>query len=99
MCFHNFALISDTHGVPATIQQALDEFKRYEVDLIVHCGDIVDPNVIKYFNDYKTEFVLAMEIFADRRLFLQLKALAAIITRYLDLSSGMATASFLRTDM
>ncbi len=57
MCFHNFAVISDTHGVPATIQQALDEFKRYEVDLIVHCGDIVDPNVIKYFNDYKTEFV------------------------------------------
>ncbi len=57
MCFYNMAIVSDTHNNPTTIQQALTVFRDYEVDLVIHCGDITNAGVIEYFRGFPAEFV------------------------------------------
>jgi len=50
-------IISDTHDNVVNIQKAMKVFEEKEVDFIVHCGDIVAPGTIKYFNGIHTKFV------------------------------------------
>ena len=58
MCFYNMAIVSDTHDNPSTIQRATPVFRDYDVDLILHCGDVVSPEVVEYFRGFHVEFVL-----------------------------------------
>ena len=57
MCFYNMAVVSDTHDNPSTIQRALPIFRDYDVDLVLHCGDVVSPEIVGYFRGFRTEFV------------------------------------------
>jgi putative phosphoesterase len=50
------AVVSDTHSRVATVRTALDLIKPYDVELIVHCGDIEDAQTALLFPS-KTHFV------------------------------------------
>lgn len=43
------AILSDTHGRTATVEQALRLLEPYQVELILHCGDIDDAETIALF--------------------------------------------------
>lgn len=57
MCFYNFGLVSDTHDSSSNVEAALRTFKEYEVDLVIHCGDITSPAIIPYFQGFNAHFV------------------------------------------
>jgi putative phosphoesterase len=43
------AILSDTHSRTATVERALALIQPYDVELILHCGDIEDPDVVPLF--------------------------------------------------
>jgi uncharacterized protein len=50
-------IISDTHNNIDSIKKAIDIFKQNNVDYIIHCGDISNPESVEHFKDIKTKFV------------------------------------------
>ena len=58
MDFSMLGIVSDSHDSDYAIQAVLRIFKRYGVEQIVHCGDVIVPELLKYFSDFKTTFVL-----------------------------------------
>ncbi len=58
MGFSNIGIVSDTHNDPNAIQEALRKFEDYDVDRIIHCGDVTDPAFVSYFRGWKVDFVL-----------------------------------------
>ncbi len=50
-------IISDTHENEAAIIKAVDLFRKRNVDLVVHCGDIISPPVLKNFEGLKMKLV------------------------------------------
>ena len=58
MNFVSLGIVSDSHNNDYAIQAALNVFKRHGVDQVVHCGDVVSPEHVKYFSDFKTTFVV-----------------------------------------
>lgn len=43
------AILSDTHSRTQTVQRALQLIEPHGVELILHCGDIEDPDVVPLF--------------------------------------------------
>lgn len=64
MDFYSLGIVSDTHDAVDSIQVALNAFKQYGVDRVVHCGDITSPETVRYFSGFNTTFVLGNN---DRR--------------------------------
>ena len=68
------AIISDTHENIPLIRKAMDVIKSENVDLIIHCGDVVSPSTLKEFEGFPFKFVLGnndgeikgLTIFADK---------------------------------
>lgn len=58
MTISNIGVISDAHNSVSAIQEALQTFDDYEVDRIIYCGDVTDPETIACFRGYKIDFVL-----------------------------------------
>ena len=52
------AIVSDTHENIPLIRKAIDVIKSKNVDLIIHCGDVVSPSTLKEFEGFPFKFVL-----------------------------------------
>jgi putative phosphoesterase len=50
-------VVSDTHGNLRTTRQAVARLADLEVAAVLHCGDIVGPEVISLFAAWPTHFV------------------------------------------
>lgn len=50
-------VISDTHDHIGNIITALELFKEKNVELVVHCGDIVAPFCLDYFNSSGIDWI------------------------------------------
>ena len=50
-------VISDTHDRIERVHQALDEFRRRDVELIIHCGDIESTDTVRAFARWPVHFV------------------------------------------
>lgn len=50
-------ILSDTHENEPAIQAALALLKRYPLEFIVHCGDIISPPVLENFEGFNVRFV------------------------------------------
>lgn len=57
MEFYSLGVMSDSHEHIDEIIIALDAFRRFGVDHIIHCGDIGSADAVRYFADFKTTFV------------------------------------------
>ena len=68
------AIVSDTHENIPLIRKAIDVIKSKNVDLVIHCGDMVSPSTLKEFEGFPFKFVLGnndgeikgLTIFADK---------------------------------
>src|SRR5262245_56955040 len=50
-------LVSDTHSRTATVERALELLRERSVELVLHCGDIDDPETVLLFRGVPTHFV------------------------------------------
>jgi putative phosphoesterase len=50
-------VVSDTHGHIPNAQSAVRMLESCEVELVIHCGDIGSPEVIRLFDPWPTHFV------------------------------------------
>ena len=46
-------IVSDTHDQIGRVKKAVEIFNREQVEMVVHCGDIVSPFMLRYFKDLK----------------------------------------------
>src|SRR3989344_855534 len=51
-------IISDTHENEEAIKKAVEIFKEWDVEFVVHCGDIISPPVLQHFRGLKMKLVL-----------------------------------------
>jgi putative phosphoesterase len=51
------AIVSDTHNQEDRVRRALNVLRGRGVSLVLHCGDIEDPPIVKLFRDFTTHFV------------------------------------------
>ena len=50
-------IISDTHENEEAVKKSVKIFKDRNVDFAVHCGDIISPPMLEYFNGLKMKIV------------------------------------------
>jgi uncharacterized protein len=50
-------IISDTHDNVPNILKAVAIFKKNKVEFVIHCGDIISPATVKFFEGLKMRFV------------------------------------------
>jgi uncharacterized protein len=50
-------VLSDSHGRIAAVEAALAAFRARSVDLVIHCGDIDEANLVQAFAGWPTHFV------------------------------------------
>ena len=50
-------IISDTHENEEAIKKAVKIFKEKKVEFVVHCGDIISPPMLEYFEGLNMKFV------------------------------------------
>ena len=51
-------IVSDTHGHLANTRDAVRVLESFEVDTVIHCGDIGSREVVALFSAWPTHFVL-----------------------------------------
>ena len=51
-------IISDTHGCVLETQAAIDIFRRQDVSIVIHCGDIGSEDIVRLFRGIETHFVM-----------------------------------------
>jgi hypothetical protein len=51
-------IISDTHDNVAAVERAVDVFDREGIDTVVHCGDVIAPPVLPFFEGLELHGVL-----------------------------------------
>ncbi len=51
-------IVSDTHGEVWTAREAVRMFQSFQVDQILHCGDIGTAEIVELFADWPAHFVL-----------------------------------------
>jgi hypothetical protein len=51
-------IISDTHDNVAAVERAVSRFEREGVDTLIHCGDVVAPPVLPFFEGFELHGVL-----------------------------------------
>lgn len=50
-------VVSDTHGRLETTARAVQELRKRDVDVVIHCGDIGSPSIVYEFTEWPTHFV------------------------------------------
>src|SRR5437879_10529178 len=50
-------VLSDTHDRAATVMAALELFRKRDVELVLHCGDIDSEETVRLFAGWPTHFV------------------------------------------
>ena len=51
-------VVSDTHGDLPQTRAAVRMLESFEVGVVLHCGDIGSPDVVRLFTPWPTHFVL-----------------------------------------
>lgn len=51
------AVVSDTHGHTSNTLRAVRMLEQFEIDAVLHCGDIGSPQVVELFAAWPTHFV------------------------------------------
>lgn len=51
-------IVSDTHDNVAAVERAVDEFEERGVGTVVHCGDVIAPPVVPFFEGLEVHAVL-----------------------------------------
>ena len=46
-------IISDTHNNHRYIYKAIEVFRDHKVAVVIHCGDLTDPDHIYYFDEFR----------------------------------------------
>jgi putative phosphoesterase len=52
-------VVSDTHDNLGVAQAAVDRFVAADVDMVVHCGDVISPFTVRLFDTDEFEFYAA----------------------------------------
>ena len=47
------AIISDTHENEFYIKNVVNQIKKMNIDIVLHCGDLISPPMIEHFSDIK----------------------------------------------
>lgn len=50
-------VMSDTHDDVEGLQRAVAEFKKQQVELVIHCGDWVAPFMVKFCKDLQCKII------------------------------------------
>lgn len=50
-------VVSDTHGQVRSTLQAIEMLKQFDLEAVLHCGDIGSPAIVGLFSPWKTHFV------------------------------------------
>ncbi len=50
-------VLSDTHGHRAKTERVVDIFRRRQIDLVIHCGDIGSPEIVELLAPWPAHFV------------------------------------------
>lgn len=50
-------IVSDTHGNHRMVSRALAELRERGITIVLHCGDIDDPETVEMFRGYTAHFV------------------------------------------
>jgi putative phosphoesterase len=50
-------IVSDSHGRHLNVRLALDELRCRGVGVVLHCGDIDEPDTVQLFDGFETHFV------------------------------------------
>ena len=50
-------IISDTHENEKAIAKAVQVFKKKNVEFVVHCGDMISPQMLEHFQGLSVKFV------------------------------------------
>jgi putative phosphoesterase len=58
MTVMKIGILSDSHGRREIVRQALAELEARGGELVVHCGDIDDPETVHLFQGWPAHFVL-----------------------------------------
>jgi putative phosphoesterase len=51
------AIVSDTHDNDEVVRKAVDRMRTRDVDLVLHCGDVAEPQTVRLFAGLTTHFV------------------------------------------
>jgi putative phosphoesterase len=51
-------VVSDTHGQTRSAREAVRLLEALDVELVLHCGDIGAPEIVRLFDCWTTHFVL-----------------------------------------
>jgi len=51
-------IVSDTHGHVENTRRAVRMLEAFAVDVVIHCGDIGAPEIVRLFAAWPTHFVL-----------------------------------------
>lgn len=51
-------VISDTHDNVAAVERGIEAFEERGVETIVHCGDVIAPPVVPFFQGFEVHAVL-----------------------------------------
>jgi putative phosphoesterase len=50
-------ILSDTHNDTAATVRALQTFRQRGIQTLIHCGDLVTAEMVRFFNDFDVYFV------------------------------------------
>lgn len=50
-------IISDTHDNVINIKKAVELFKKNKVEFVIHCGDVIAPATVKFFEGLDMKFI------------------------------------------
>jgi uncharacterized protein len=50
-------IVSDTHGHMLFSKQAVAALRKYDLEAVIHCGDIGGPEIVALFKEWPTHFV------------------------------------------
>lgn len=50
-------VVSDTHGQVDSTRPGIEALRAYEVEVVLHCGDVGSPEIVPLFDDWPTHFV------------------------------------------
>lgn len=51
-------VIADTHDNVAAVESAVEIFEAHDVEVVIHCGDIIAPPVVPFFEGFELHSVL-----------------------------------------
>lgn len=51
-------IIADTHDNLEAVKEAVSRFQEHDVETIIHCGDVIAPPIIPFFEGFRLHVVL-----------------------------------------